>query len=58
MIDTEGGGNHLHKRALENADFFKKNTKIFPEALSISGNKWLGILDGDEGFYRFYLKKG
>ena len=29
-----------------------------PKVAKKSGNEWLGVRDDDEGFYRFYLKKG
>jgi tRNA 2-thiouridine synthesizing protein A len=32
--------------------------KDMPKLAKKSGNEWLGFLDDDEGFYRFYLRKG
>ncbi|UCF82507.1 MAG: sulfurtransferase TusA family protein [Desulfobacteraceae bacterium] len=32
--------------------------KDMPKLAKKSGNEWLGFLDDEEGFYRFYLKKG
>ncbi len=29
-----------------------------PKLAQKAGNEWLGFLDDEEGFYRFYLKKG
>ena len=32
--------------------------KDMPKLAKKSGHEWLGFLDNEEGFYRFYLKKG
>jgi len=32
--------------------------KDMPKLARKSGNEWLGFLDDEEDFYRFYLKKG
>jgi len=32
--------------------------KDMPKLARKSGHEWLGFLDDEEGFFRFYLKKG
>jgi len=32
--------------------------KDMPKLARKSGHEWLGYVDDEEGFYRFYLKKG
>jgi len=32
--------------------------KDMPKLANKSGHEWLGFLDDDEGFYRFYIRKG
>jgi tRNA 2-thiouridine synthesizing protein A len=32
--------------------------KDMPKLAKKSGHEWLGFLDDEEGFYRFYLKRG
>jgi len=32
--------------------------KDMPKLAKKSGHEWLGFLDQEEGYYRFYLKKG
>ena len=32
--------------------------KDMPRLAEKSGNEWLGSIDTDEGYYRFFLKKG